>query len=128
MGTAITLPVANRAVWSRESSSSADGVVAGRSPRISPRAGKPPVIAAIRDLPELEQEIITMLIWDELAPREVAAVLGLTPNMATNTKGDGEGARVGSRSGRRPMPRPYRPHIFVLSQSCVYSMCHAVRR
>jgi RNA polymerase sigma factor (sigma-70 family) len=40
-----------------------------------------PVIAVIRDLPELEQEIITMLIWDELAPREVAAVLGLTPNV-----------------------------------------------
>jgi len=33
MGTAITLPVAIRAVRSRESSSSADGVVAGRSPR-----------------------------------------------------------------------------------------------
>ena len=102
-----------------------------RSGAICPAPDLPepdPVIAAIRDLPELEQEIITMLIWDELAPREVAAVLGLTPNMATNTKGDGEGARVGSRSGRRPMPRPYRPHIFVLSQSCVYSMCHAVRR
>jgi RNA polymerase sigma-70 factor, ECF subfamily len=40
-----------------------------------------PVIAAIRDLPELEQEIITMLIWDGLPPREVAAVLGLTPNV-----------------------------------------------
>src|ERR1035441_7342349 len=40
-----------------------------------------PVIAAIRNLPELEQEIITMLIWDELAPREVAAVLGLAPNV-----------------------------------------------
>lgn len=40
-----------------------------------------PVIAAIRDLPPLEQEIITMLIWDELTPREVAAVLGLTPNL-----------------------------------------------
>jgi RNA polymerase sigma-70 factor (ECF subfamily) len=40
-----------------------------------------PVTAAIRALPELEQEIITMLIWDELAPREVAAILGLTPNV-----------------------------------------------
>ena len=40
-----------------------------------------PVIAAIRRLPELDQEIVTMLIWDELAPREVAAVLGLTPNV-----------------------------------------------
>lgn len=40
-----------------------------------------PVSAAIRDLPPIEQEIITMLIWDELTPREVAAVLGLTPNL-----------------------------------------------
>jgi RNA polymerase sigma factor (sigma-70 family) len=39
------------------------------------------VCAAIRHLPELDQEIITMLIWDDLAPREVAAVLGLTPNV-----------------------------------------------
>lgn len=39
------------------------------------------VTAAIRDLPPLEQEIITMLIWDELTPREVAAVLGLSPNL-----------------------------------------------
>ena len=47
-----------------------------------PDAAEPdPVMAAIRDLPELDQEIITMLIWDELAPREVAAILGLTPNV-----------------------------------------------
>jgi RNA polymerase sigma-70 factor (ECF subfamily) len=55
-----------------------------RSGAICPAPDLPepdPVIAAIRDLPELEQEIITMLIWDELAPREVAAVLGLTPNV-----------------------------------------------
>jgi RNA polymerase sigma-70 factor (ECF subfamily) len=44
-------------------------------------AAPDPVMAAIRHLPELDQEIITMLIWDDLAPREVAAVLGLTPNV-----------------------------------------------
>jgi hypothetical protein len=36
MGTVVTLPPASRAVWSREGSSSADGVVAGRSLRSSP--------------------------------------------------------------------------------------------
>jgi DNA-directed RNA polymerase specialized sigma24 family protein len=47
-----------------------------------PNGAEPdPVTAAIRCLPELDREIITMLIWDELAPREVAAVLGLTPNV-----------------------------------------------
>jgi RNA polymerase sigma-70 factor, ECF subfamily len=40
-----------------------------------------PVTEAIRELPELDREIITMLIWDDLAPREVAAVLGLTANV-----------------------------------------------
>lgn len=40
-----------------------------------------PVMTAILGLPELDQEIITMLIWDELAPRDVAAILGLTPNV-----------------------------------------------
>jgi hypothetical protein len=39
------------------------------------------VTTAIGELPELEREIITMLIWDELAPREVAAILGLSPNV-----------------------------------------------
>jgi DNA-directed RNA polymerase specialized sigma24 family protein len=55
-----------------------------RSGAVGPAPDLPepdPVTAAIRNLPELEQEIITMLIWDELAPREVAAVLGLTPNV-----------------------------------------------
>ena len=42
MGTAIALPVANRVVRSRESSSSADGVVAGRSPRSSRGSHDPP--------------------------------------------------------------------------------------
>ena len=55
-----------------------------RSGTVSPPpdpAEADPVAAAIRQLPELEQEIITLLIWDQLAPREVAAVLGLTPNL-----------------------------------------------
>lgn len=43
--------------------------------------GPDPVTTAIGELPELEREIITMLIWDELAPREVAAILGLSPNV-----------------------------------------------
>jgi RNA polymerase sigma-70 factor (ECF subfamily) len=40
-----------------------------------------PVVAALHELPELDQEIITMLIWDQLAPREIATILGLTPNV-----------------------------------------------
>ena len=39
------------------------------------------VTAALRDLPPLDQEIITLLVWEELTPREVAAVVGLSPNL-----------------------------------------------
>ena len=48
----------------------------------APEVAEPdPVTAAIHALPELDREIITMLIWDDLAPREVAAILGLTANV-----------------------------------------------
>ena len=38
------------------------------------------VTAALSELSRLDQEIITMLSWDGLAPREVASILGLSPN------------------------------------------------
>jgi RNA polymerase sigma-70 factor (ECF subfamily) len=38
------------------------------------------VIAALAALSPLDREIITMLSWDGLAPREVASVLGLSAN------------------------------------------------
>lgn len=45
------------------------------------RLERDPVTAALADLPELEREIIMMLIWDELAPREIASILGLSANV-----------------------------------------------
>jgi len=57
-----------------------------------------PVIAAIGELPELDQEIITMLIWDELAPREVAAILGASAR-----------ARPPRQSQAQGSPRPPAP-------------------
>ncbi len=38
------------------------------------------VTAALSELSPVDQEIITMLSWDGLAPREVASILGLSPN------------------------------------------------
>lgn len=38
------------------------------------------VTDALRGLSPLDQEIIMMLSWDGLAPREVASILGLSPN------------------------------------------------
>ena len=67
-----------------------------------------PVNAAIRDLPPLEQEIITMLIWDELTPREVAAILGLTPNLvrvrAHRARAKLRAALSDQQPGREPEP------------------------
>lgn len=71
----------------RDRAAAATGALAAeleRSGAVAPAPGLPepdPVMAAIRNLPQLEREIITMLIWDDLAPREVAVVLGLTPNL-----------------------------------------------
>jgi RNA polymerase sigma factor (sigma-70 family) len=39
-----------------------------------------PVLVAIATLPAIDQEIITMIAWDGLTPREVASVLGISPN------------------------------------------------
>jgi RNA polymerase sigma-70 factor, ECF subfamily len=40
-----------------------------------------PVSAALQQLPPIDREIIEMLAWDRLAPREVAAILELSPNV-----------------------------------------------
>ena len=38
------------------------------------------VTGALSELSPVDREILTMLAWDGLAPREVASVLGLSPN------------------------------------------------
>lgn len=40
-----------------------------------------PVSAALEQLSPIDREIIEMLSWDQLAPREVAAILELSPNV-----------------------------------------------
>jgi RNA polymerase sigma factor (sigma-70 family) len=40
-----------------------------------------PVTASLQKLAPIDREIIEMLVWDQLAPREVAAILGLSPNV-----------------------------------------------
>lgn len=39
------------------------------------------VVAALSELSQIDQEIVMMLSWDGLAPREVASILGLSPNV-----------------------------------------------
>jgi RNA polymerase sigma factor (sigma-70 family) len=40
-----------------------------------------PVSTALQQLSPLDREIIEMLAWDQLAPRDIAAILGLSPNV-----------------------------------------------
>lgn len=39
-----------------------------------------PVSAALQQLSPIDREIIEMLAWDQLAPREIATILELSPN------------------------------------------------
>jgi RNA polymerase sigma factor (sigma-70 family) len=69
-----------------------------------------PVTVALRQLPELEQEIITMLCWDGLAPREVAAVLGLTPNVVRVRAHRARAKLKQALVDQRPAVRPKSDH------------------
>jgi len=40
----------------------------------------PEVLAALASLPPLDREVVTLWAWEELAPREIAMVTGLTAN------------------------------------------------
>jgi RNA polymerase sigma-70 factor (ECF subfamily) len=40
-----------------------------------------PIMVALRELPAIEQEIITMISWDGLTPREISVVLDMSPNV-----------------------------------------------
>jgi RNA polymerase sigma factor (sigma-70 family) len=40
-----------------------------------------PVRAALSALPVLDQEIVTLTAWEGLSPREIAAVIGTSPNV-----------------------------------------------
>ncbi|MGO9793232.1 MAG: RNA polymerase sigma factor [Solirubrobacteraceae bacterium] len=40
-----------------------------------------PVIASLENLSVIDREIVTLIAWDSLTPREVAKVLGLSPNV-----------------------------------------------
>jgi len=40
-----------------------------------------PIMAALSELSAVDQEIITMISWDGLAPREIGQVLGISANV-----------------------------------------------
>ena len=90
MGTAITLPAAIRVVRPRERSSSADGVVVGRSPRSSPRTGKPSTWRGQRVRRE-------GLAWQEVAGEYRRFVADGRAGQGASTANPDQAASVGDR-------------------------------
>jgi RNA polymerase sigma-70 factor (ECF subfamily) len=51
-----------------------------RQPEAPQLSGDPDLSRALAALAPLDQEVLRLWAWEELAPREIAAVLGTTPN------------------------------------------------
>lgn len=80
--------------------------------------GDPALGDAMRALPAGDREVLALWAWEDLAPREIAVVLGITPNAASvrlhratarlrdeylgGLGGDGSGPAGPPREGARP--------------------------
>jgi len=64
----------------RTSQATAELAGAVRSTR-EHRDADQPITRALQLLSPIDREIITMLAWDQLPPRDIAAILGLSPNV-----------------------------------------------
>jgi RNA polymerase sigma-70 factor (ECF subfamily) len=86
-------------------------------PDVAEAQPDPDLARALRSLPLADQEVLRLWAWEQLEPREIAVVLGLTPNAATLrlsrarkklaevlTRQDGEPA--GHRRGKDPEEHP----------------------
>ena len=73
----------------------------------------PKVGRALRTLPHADQEILRLWAWEQLEPREIAVVLGMTPNAASLRLSRGkrkladalarqDGEPAGHRGGKDP--------------------------
>jgi RNA polymerase sigma-70 factor (ECF subfamily) len=57
--------------------------LAAEPPGAAPTAEHATLEHALADLPEADREILQLWAWEQLAPREIAEVLGITPNAAS---------------------------------------------
>lgn len=55
----------------------------GREPLAPPPESDPALAEALSGLPAADQEVLRLWAWEQLAPREIAVVLGVTPNAAS---------------------------------------------
>lgn len=83
-------------------------------PAVSPPSEDTDLDAALGDLTPVDRELLRLWAWEELAPREIAMVLGITPNAASirlhratrklrdrlqERKDGGPGGHLGQRQG-----------------------------
>lgn len=61
------------------------------------------VVAALAQLGEQDREILTLTAWEGLTPREIAAVVGMSPNRV-RVRLHRARARLGARLGRAGVP------------------------
>ncbi|MDP9822113.1 RNA polymerase sigma factor [Nocardioides massiliensis] len=66
--------------------------------------------AALRRLPEGEQELLRLWAWEELEPREIAVVLGISPN-AVSIRLHRARRRLAALLGESPAPQPDRSRV-----------------
>jgi RNA polymerase sigma-70 factor, ECF subfamily len=59
-----------------------------------------PVLAALEQLTPIDQEILTLTSWEGLTPREIGAVLGMSPNLV-RVRAHRARARLRSMLGRQ---------------------------
>ncbi len=54
-----------------------------REPQALPPGEDLVLAGALADLPDAEREVLRLWAWEQLQPREIAVVLGITPNAAS---------------------------------------------
>ncbi len=72
-----------------------------------PHDEDPALAEALADLPSADQEVLRLWAWEQLPPREMAVVLGITPNAASIRLHRATGRlRTSLLAPRKDLPRP----------------------
>ena len=87
-----------------------------RQPEAPPLVGDPALGRALAALPAADQEVVRLWAWEGLAPREIAAALGTTPNAVSirlhraRSKLAADARKGSPRAGHQPMETPSGAH------------------
>ena len=108
--------VANRARTASRALRLVQRLAGERQPEPPPLVGDPALGRAISALSPIDQEIVRLWVWEGLAPRDIAAALGLTPNAVSirlhraKSKLAAELGKEGRGAGHQPGEAPSGAH------------------